>query len=200
MTKKEKKAKKQHHLLADFKAFITRGNVLDLAVGVVIGGAFSAIVTSVVNILLSVCMWGVPGGIGGLVTILPALNAAQKAPVGYNDMYTVSDFLAQEFSAVEREMYVQHGPNYYYKGLALIDWGALINAAISFIIIAIVLFAIVKIVAYFDRVKKEAEAKLKEEYYKKHPEARPVVADPEAPAPTEIEVLAEIRDLLKAKK
>jgi len=200
MAKKEKKAKKQHHLWADFKAFISRGNVLDLAVGVVIGGAFSAIVTSVVNILLSVCMWGVPGGIGGLVTVLPALNAAQSAPQGYQNVYSVSDFLAQGFSATEAGMYVQHGPSYYYKGMALIDWGALINAAISFVIIALVLFAIVKIVAYFDRLKKETEAKLREEYYKKHPEARPVVADPEAPAPTELDVLAEIRDLLKEKK
>ena len=47
---------------SDFKAFITRGNILDMAVGVVIGGAFGSIVNALVNILLSDCTWGAPGG------------------------------------------------------------------------------------------------------------------------------------------
>ena len=51
---KEKKSKLKSWW-SEFKAFISRGSVLDMAVGVVIGGAFSAIVTSVTNILLSVC-------------------------------------------------------------------------------------------------------------------------------------------------
>ena len=84
LTKEEKRALKAKRkeagegLINDFKKFITRGNVLDLAVGVIIGGAFNAIVTSFVNILMSVCTWGVPGGIKGLVTVLPAANDAQK--------------------------------------------------------------------------------------------------------------------------
>ena len=68
--------KKSKAVWSDFKKFITKGNVVvDMAVGVIIGGAFNAIVTALVNILLSVCTWGVPGGLKGLVTVLPAANS-----------------------------------------------------------------------------------------------------------------------------
>lgn len=200
MKKERKGLKKGKGVIAEFKAFISRGNVVDMAVGVVIGGAFGAIVTAVVNILLSVCMWPVPGGLAGLVTVLPAVSAGQNAPAGYQNVYSVSDFLAKEFSATEAGMYVQHGGNYYYKGCAIIDWGSVINAIISFIIIALVLFIIVKSVAKMKQVREEAAAKAKEEYYKKHPEERPAPVEEAAPAPTEAELLAEIRDLLKEKK
>src|SRR5574344_2480654 len=89
--KKSKKTKKVHHLLKDFKAFIARGNALDMAVGVVIGGAFGAIVTAVVNILLSVCTWGVPGGLKGLVTVLPAANSAQAGIDGIGQTFAAGD-------------------------------------------------------------------------------------------------------------
>ena len=75
MAKKEKKGK---GIWAEFKEFINRGNAFMLAVGVVIGGAFSAIVTAFVNILLSVATWPVPGGLKGLVSVLPALTDPQK--------------------------------------------------------------------------------------------------------------------------
>ena len=84
MTKEEKAARKAERkkagkgIWAEFKAFINRGNAFMLAVGVVIGGAFNAIVTSLVNILMSLATWGVPGGLKGLVTVLPALTDAQK--------------------------------------------------------------------------------------------------------------------------
>ena len=55
-----KKAKKGPGLWAEFKEFINRGNAFMLAVGVVIGGAFSAIVNAFVNILLSLATWPVP--------------------------------------------------------------------------------------------------------------------------------------------
>ena len=61
----------------EFKEFISRGNVLDMAVGVIIGGAFNAIVTALVNILMSLCTWRVPGGIKGLVSVLPSANPTQ---------------------------------------------------------------------------------------------------------------------------
>ena len=73
-----KKGKKGPGLWAEFKAFINKGNAFMLAVGVVIGGAFSAIVNAFVSILTSLASWGVPGGLKGLVTVLPALNDAQK--------------------------------------------------------------------------------------------------------------------------
>lgn len=200
MAKKDKKMKKTKGVIAEFKAFISRGNVVDMAVGVVIGGAFGAIVTGVVNVLLSLCMWPVPGGLAGLVTVLPPLSAGQNAPAGYENVYSVSDFLAKEFTATEAGMYVQHGANYYYKGCAIIDWGSVINAIISFIIIALVLFIIVKVIAGLKKAKEDAIAKAKEEYYVKHPEERPAAPAEVIPAPTEAELLAEIRDLLKEKK
>ena len=200
MAKEKKMKSKGKGVWAEFKAFISRGNVLDMAVGVVVGGAFGAIVTAVVNVLLSVCMWPVPGGLAGLVTILPAVSAGQTAPEGYKNIYPVKEFLDQEFTATEAGMYVQHGSNYYYKGCAIIDWGAIINAVISFIIIALVLFVIVKTVASLKKAKEDAKARAMEEYYKKHPEEKPAPVEEAAPAPTEAELLAEIRDLLKEKK
>ena len=77
MAKKVKDPNKKS-LWAEFKEFINKGNAFMLAVGVVIGGAFNAIVTSLVNILMSVATWAVPGGLKGLVTVLPAVNTAQK--------------------------------------------------------------------------------------------------------------------------
>ena len=200
MAKEKKLRAKGKGVIAEFKAFISRGNVLDMAVGVVVGGAFGAIVTAVVNVLLSVCMWPVPGGLAGLVTVLPAISAGQNAPEGYANSYTVKEFLDKGFSTTEAGMYVQHGGSYYYKGCALIDWGAIINAVISFIIIALVLFVIVKTVASLKKAKEEAKAKALEEHYKRHPEDRPAPVVEAAPAPTEAELLAEIRDLLKEKK
>ena len=81
-------------LWKQFKAFINRGNVVDMAVGVIMGSAFSAIVTAFTNILLSVCTWGVPGGLKGLVTVLPAVNAAQKGmneTIGLGQSFASSD-------------------------------------------------------------------------------------------------------------
>ncbi|MFA5282910.1 MAG: MscL family protein [Bacilli bacterium] len=196
------KIKKQHNLWKEFKAFISRGSVLDMAVGVVIGGAFGAIVTALVNILLSVCAWGVPGGIGGLVTPLPALSSAQHAPAGYFDSYSILEFitLSKTWSVAEQSMYTKYGGSYYYNGIALINWGALINAVISFVIIALVLFVIIKVVAVLKAKRLELDARIKEQYYAKHPEERPVAPVPGKPAPTQIELLTQIRDSLVKQK
>ena len=159
----------------DFKAFISRGNILDMAVGVVIGNAFGAIVTALVNILLSICLWGVPGGLKGLVTVLPAANGLQKgmnpgigldqsfaadelhglavklAETNYADQIkTDADFLFNNPNLIESSKttilskYTLHGKTYTYNMSAVIDWGAFINAVISFLIIALVLFIIVR--------------------------------------------------------
>ncbi len=171
---KAKKAEKEagnkvKGLWGEFKKFINRGNVVDMAVGVVIGGAFSTIVTAVVNILLSVCTWGVPGGLSGLVTVLPAANAAQAGLTGVGQSFDAKDIIevtvsygkafcqqSADFSAtsdnfftIQNQMlasYKLYGSTYVYNGAAVINWGAVINAVISFLIIAIVLFVILKIV------------------------------------------------------
>ena len=157
----------------DFKAFISRGNILDMAVGVVIGNAFGAIVTALVNILLSICLWGVPGGLKGLVTVLPAANNIQKGmneKIGLGQKFAASELqklgealAAQNYpnlnpttdaaawtTAVEGakstilSKYTLHGTTYTYNMSAVIDWGTFINAIISFLIIALVLFIIVR--------------------------------------------------------
>ena len=83
---------------------------------------------------------------------------------------------------------------------AVIDWGALLTAIISFLIIALVLFIIVKVIAAAQARKAALEAQAQEEYYKKHPEERPVPPEPGQPEPTEVELLKEIRDALVKKE
>ncbi len=216
------KAKKERKLWNEFKAFINKGNALMLAVGVVIGNAFSAITTAFVNILLSICTWAVPGGLKGLVTVLPALNDAQKgmdAALGLDQSFASSEL--QDLAAKEAvkiygqstvdstptlienvkttilSKYTLHGTTYTYNMSSVIDWGTLINAFISFIIIALVLFIIVKVYNTIVAKKKELDAKILEEYYTKHPEERPAPVEPGKPAPTEAELLTAILEELK---
>lgn len=217
-----KKKREKGKLWKEFKNFINKGNAFMLAVGVVIGGAFSAITNAFVNILLSVCTWAVPGGLKGLVTVLPALNDAQKgmdATRGLGQFFDSSKL--QELAKVEAiatygeatvnetptlienvkatilSKYTLHGTTYTYNMSAVIDWGTLINAFISFIIIALVLFTIVKVANTIAAKKKQIDAQLLEAYYVKHPEERPAPVEPGKPAPTEAELLTQILVELK---
>ena len=170
---------------ADFKAFISRGNVLDMAVGVIIGGAFGAIVTALVNILLSLCMWAVPGGIKGLITVLPAMNAAQEGIEGIGQSFNAAQLneMATIYQAkfpldanpVQglKGLYTLHGTTYTYNMSAVIDWGAFINAVISFLIIAAVLFTCVKVAMASAKKRADIKAKIEAEKYKKWAEAHP---------------------------
>ena len=219
MTKKKREKGK---LWKEFKNFINKGNAFMLAVGVVIGGAFSAITNAFVNILLSVCTWAVPGGLKGLVTVLPALNDAQKgmdATHGLGQFFDASALqdlakaeaiatygeatinetptLIENVKATILSKYTLHGTTYTYNMSAVIDWGTLINAFISFIIIALVLFTIVKVANTIAAKKKQIDAQLVEAYYVKHPEERPAPVEPGKPAPTEAEILTQILVELK---
>ena len=213
---------------ADFKAFITRGNVLDLAVGVIIGGAFNAIVNALAAILVSIATWRVPGGIKGLVTVLPAANKAQKGVVGQK--FSNDDIVAKTIEyaktkgvtlTVDSDTYIQyenslkglytlHGKTWTCNMSAIIDWGTLINAIISFLIIALTLFIIIKVAAAMARKRDAAKAKIEEEKYKKWAAAHPEeAAELEAKKAKEAEeagkpvvdpvvaLLEEIRDSLK---
>ncbi len=211
------KAKREKgKLWKEFKEFINKGNALMLAVGVVIGGAFSAITNAFVNILLSVCTWAVPGGLKGLVTVLPALNDTQRGVEGIGQKFTDiteatilyaksqgvtitkdSDTFVQWQTAL-KGLYTLHGSTWTYNMSAVIDWGTLINAAISFVIIALVLFIVVKVANTIAAKKKELDAELLEAYYQKHPEERPAPVEPGLPEPTEKELLGQI--LLELKK
>lgn len=209
MAKKEKKLKnKGKGFFAEFKEFINRGNAFMLAVGVVIGGAFSAIVTAIVNILLSACTAALPGGLAGFVTVIhtptakSALAEVQKTFANARLEMSIDEYLEvfKDSPAIGASMYNKFGGRYVFTTAPVLNWGALITAVISFIIIAIVLFIIVKVVNTAQKKKAALEAKAKEAYYQKHPEERPTPVEEGAPKPTSEELLAEIRDLLKAKK
>ena len=191
---KEKKVKdKTKGLAAEFKTFIARGNVLDMAVGVIIGGAFGAIVTALVNILMNVCTWWVPGGVKGLVTVLPAATDVQK---GMDPALVIENgsALGQKFASADLQAlataeaeklytpavvaanpnliesvkstilgkYTLHGKLYTYNLSAVLDWGAFITAIISFLIIAVTLFVIIKAANKMTKVREEMKEKVVE--------------------------------------
>lgn len=116
----------------EFKAFIQRGNVIDMAVGVIIGGAFSAIVNALTNqILMPLINWFLAvltkgEGMQGAVTMLrPAYMLADDGTV-----------LVDEFGNKVVDL----------ANSIYIDWGAFITAIINFILIALVLFVIIKVI------------------------------------------------------
>ena len=204
---KEKK-KKGPGLWAEFKEFINRGNAFMLAVGVVIGGAFSAIVTAVVNILLSLCTAALPGGLAGWISVIPT-SAAQKSLTAVQAQFAdakmvmnVNEYLAvfKDSPAMGSSLYTRYGGNYVLTTAPVLNWGALVNAIISFFIIAIVLFIIVKVSNSMARKREELKEKARESYYEKHPEERPVPEEPGKPAPTELDYLKRIAEALYKKK
>ena len=114
---------------AEFKKFITRGNVLDMAVGVIVGGAFTAIVNALSNNILK-----------------PVINWALAMILGKDSLSELFTFLLRtEVTDPETGAVTVDLANSIY-----IDWGAFINAIINFLLIALVLFSIVRII---NRVK-----------------------------------------------
>ena len=135
----------------EFKKFITRGNVLDMAVGVIIGGAFSAIVGALTNhILMPIINW-----------ILLKITRGE----GLDEIYTYLKWVGQ---TDEEGNPVLNAAGVQAADLAksiYIDWGAFITAIINFILIALVLFLIIRT---FNRIKENSQAAYcgytKEEY------------------------------------
>lgn len=199
------KNKKEKTLWKDFKAFISKGNVVDMAIGVIMGSAFGAIVTALSKILLTLCTWAVPGGVSGLITVLPAITESQKVPaidgVIYPEILTIAEWTEMGGDAVgaaAQKLYTLHGNVYVYNSLAVLDWGVFINAIISFLVIAIVLFVILKVVSFAKAKTKRLQELQLEAYYEKHPEERPAPVEAKPVPPTELEVLTDIKNLLKA--
>lgn len=103
---------------ADFKKFITRGNIIDMAVGVIVGGAFSSIVTALTNKI-----------------IMPFINyLLSLGGTGLSSAYT---FLRKAYDATTGELDLTNS--------IYIDWGAFITAIIDFLLIAFTLFCVIKI-------------------------------------------------------
>ena len=126
-------------MLKELKAFLLRGNVVDLAVAVIIGAAFGAIVTSFVNDIITPLI---------LNPVVKAANVENLSKLSWN-------------------------------GIA---YGSFLSAVINFIVIGTVLFFIVKAAEKAQNLGKKEEA-----------------VEEEAPAPTQEELLTEIRDLLANK-
>ena len=108
----------------EFKKFITRGNVLDMAVGVIVGSSFTAIVNALSNNVLK-----------------PFINFLLAIVFGKSSLSEIYTFLKKvELVAEDGTVSVDLANSIY------IDWGAFLNAIINFFIVAFVLFCIVKII------------------------------------------------------
>lgn len=209
MAKKAKDKSSKKGFFKEFKEFISRGNVLDMAIGIIIGGAFTAIVNALSNNILK-----------------PIINWILASILGKDSLSEVYTFLVKRYA--EDNVTIDLAQSIY------IDWGAFINAIINFLLIALVLFLIIKTInsvhnaakkakeiADAKRVAQNAEsegaetvaAENAEEAVQEDTAEEPVQTPPvpaqetvaesvseSAPAsPTLEELLTEIRDLLKEK-
>ena len=113
----------------EFKTFITRGNVVDMSVGVIVGGAFTAIVNGMGNNILK-----------------PLVNWMLAELIGANSLSEIFTFLKKVEVDVLDEAGAVVGREVDLAQSIYIDWGAFINAVINFFITAFVLFTIVKII------------------------------------------------------
>ena len=113
----------------EFKKFITRGNVVDMSVGVIVGGAFTAIVNGMGNFILK-----------------PIVNWLLALVFGANSLSDIYTFLKTSYKDVLDEAGNIIGKEPDLAQSIYIDWGAFINAVLNFFITAFVLFAIVKII------------------------------------------------------
>ena len=131
------------NFFAEFKKFITRGNVLDMSVGVIVGGAFTAIVNGLSNFVLK-----------------PVINWLLALVLGKGSLSEVYTFLGEPAYKLAEDGVTQvvDLANSFY-----IDWGAFINAIINFLLIAIVLFSIVRIINKMKESGAEAKKERAEE-------------------------------------
>ncbi|HET9336348.1 MAG TPA: large conductance mechanosensitive channel protein MscL [Sphingomicrobium sp.] len=138
-------------MLSEFKAFIAKGNVLDLAVAVIIGAAFATITTSLTSDIIMPVVGAIFGGLdfaNYFVLLGPIPETFKGDPTSYAAMKEA--------------------------GVAVLGWGQFVTVVINFLILAFVIFLLVR---YANKMVKKAE---------------------ETPAgPSEVELLTEIRDELK---
>ncbi len=210
----EKKLKGIRKFFEEFKKFITRGNVLDMAVGVIVGGAFTGVVNGLSNYILK-----------------PIINWLLALVLGSEGLEGAVTFLQKVYTTAEDGSSIIDMTNSIY-----LDWGAFLSSIINFLLIAFTLFMIIRIIngfhdaqekmlAGFDLSKRKAIAKLRRERKVSKAEAKRLyeeeleavkaqkeeeeriaaeTAAAEAAAAAEkamanTRLLEEIRDLLKAK-
>ena len=139
-------------MLQEFKKFAMRGNVVDLAIGVIIGAAFGKIIDSLVNDIIMPLIGRVTGGLDFSNYFIGLTPAASQAPT---------------YDAAK-------------KAGAALGYGNFITVTVNFLIIAFVLFLVIRGI---NRMTRQAAA----------------APPPPAPPTKEQELLTEIRDLLKAR-
>ncbi len=147
------KSVKKIKFIEEFKAFAMKGNVIDMAVGVVIGGAFGKIVTSLVNDIIMPFVGFLCGGL---------------------------DFTSWRW-VIRPEHTTEAGK---VVAEASLNYGKFIQTTVDFLIIALSIFVVIKLIARF----------------KSKEEAKPAPAPAPPVKPDDVKLLEEIRDLLKEKK
>lgn len=143
-----------NNIIQEFKKFAIRGNVVDMAVGVIIGGAFGKIVSSIVGDLIMPTIGAIVGGIN-----LTDLKITVKQAIMNGDQVV--------------------------SPAVTINYGNFLQTTLDFLIIAVAVFLLVKAINTLNRKKEETT---------KAPAAAP------AAPPADIQLLTEIRDLLKEKQ
>src|SRR5690348_17864897 len=138
-------------MLNEFRAFIAKGNVLDLAVAVIIGAAFGKIATSLTEDIIM----PVVGAIFGGLDFSSYFTLLGPVPAGYHG--SLNDYAALKAA-----------------GAPVLGWGEFVTVVINFIILAFIIFLLVRWATKVMRKREEA-----------------------ASAPTEVELLTEIRDALQ---
>lgn len=180
--------KKIKAFFAEFSKFISRGNVVDMAIGVIVASAFTAIVTALTNKIIMPCInWLLSlGGTNGLESAYTFLRKAYQA-----DGVTID---------LAKSIYI--------------DWGAFITAIINFFLIAFVLFLVLKIFNAASKFTKDMNQKFvsfskkeikklkkqgltDEEIKKVQEETQKPATPPEPPKPTTDELLTQILVELK---
>ena len=134
----------------DFKKFITRGNVLDMAIGVIVGGSFNTIVTTLnTQVLMPVINWALSYVSDGssLCTVLP--NYVLFDPVAHEGATPI----------------VVNGISYY--TVNYINWSAMIESIFNFFFIALTLFIILKVFQFVAKKRIEIEEQIKQRLAKK---------------------------------
>ncbi len=139
-------------MMKEFRAFAVRGNVIDLAVGVIIGGAFGKIVDSLVNDV-----------------VMPLISTLFGGRIDFTNLFivlgTVPEQIPRTFDALKK------------AGIPIFAYGNFITISINFILLAFVIFQMVKLI---NKIREE-EPKV------------------QAPTPEDIQLLREIRDSLSKK-
>ena len=153
MSKKERKS-----FVNEFKTFILRGNIVDMAVGVIVGGAFTAVVNGLSNFVLKpIINWILALIIGsnsldGVYTYLKTAYTTKLDAAG-NPIVDASGNAVQEID-LANSIYI--------------DWGSFINAIINFLLVAFTLFVIIKVI---NAVREKTDA-LKEKMKKAEEEEK----------------------------